>query len=94
MVILFADATPKTELFLKILSDPSLTDSFNRVAYVKVDFKKDSPDAAKYKVTAAPTLLILDPTQAEPKEIKKITGGGPKSIKTDLDAAIKKLEKK
>lgn len=90
-MIFFSDATPKTEIFLKILSDPSLTDVFAKVAYAKVEYKKDSEDAKKLKVTSGAVLLILDNSGDMPKELKKMTGGTPKSIKTEIEAAVKKM---
>ena len=76
-----------------MLGDASLDESFGNVFFASVEFKKDGEDAKKYKVTAAPTLLILDPRGEAPKELKKITSGGPKAVKDAIAAAIKSMAK-
>lgn len=93
MVVLFADKTPKTDAFLKVLSDPALADAFPKVAYAKVDFDKDSEDAKKWKVTAAPTLVLLDASGDEPKPVKSVRSGSAASIRKDFEDAAKKLGK-
>lgn len=94
VVILFGDASPKTKLFSEMLGDPSLDESFGSVSYATVEFVKDSEEAKKYKVTAAPTLLILDPRGEAPKELKKLTSGAPPTVKSAIAAAVKTLSKK
>jgi YHS domain-containing protein len=94
VVVLFMDAGPKSKAFSEMLGDPSLDESFGKVAYAAVEFKKDDETCKKLKVTAAPTLLILDPRGEEPKEIKKMAGGAPPTIKKEIDAAVKKLASK
>ncbi len=93
MVLLFADKSPRTEAFLKVLSDPALADAFPKVAYAKVAFEKDSEDAKKWKVTAAPVLVLLDASGAEPKVIKQVKSGSAASIRKDFEDAAKKLGK-
>lgn len=93
LVLLFADATPKTKAYTEMLGDPSLDESFAKVVYAAVEFKKDSDDAKKYKVTSAPTLLILDPRGEAPKELKKMAGGSPASVKSEIEKAVKVLSK-
>jgi mono/diheme cytochrome c family protein len=89
VILLFCDGTPKTKLFIQSISDPSLDQSFAGVAYAAVTFEKESEEAKKYKVTAAPTLLILDPRPEMPKELKKLTSGAPAGLKSAIAAAIK-----
>lgn len=92
-VIAFLDYTQKSDLFeKKILADPLLAETFGKVAYVKVTFKKDSEDAKKWKVNAAPTLLLVDAAHGEPKELKRLPGGSPASIKKEIENALKKVE--
>jgi hypothetical protein len=93
VVLLFGDASPKTKLFSEMLGDPSLDDAFGKVSYATVEFKKDGEDAKKYKVTSAPTLLILDPRPEAPKELKKMAGGSPASVKSEIEKAVKALSK-
>ena len=64
------------------------------VAYASVAYEKDSEEAKKYKVTAAPTLLVLDPRPEAPKELKKLTSGAPAGVKSAIAAAVKSLAAK
>jgi hypothetical protein len=44
-------------------------------------------------VTAAPTLVLLDASGAEPKLVKTLKSGSAASIKKEFDDAAKKLGK-
>lgn len=90
-LVLFSDGGPKSKTFSQVLGDASLDEVFGKVAYAMVEFSKDSADAKKFKVTAAATLLILDVSKEEPKELKKMTGGAPPTVKKEIEAAIKKV---
>lgn len=94
VVILFGDTTPKTKLFLQLLSDPSLDQSFMNVAYAAIPYEKDGDEAKKFKVTSAPALLILDPRPEAPKELKKLTSGAPAGVKSAIASAVKTLSAK
>jgi len=94
VVLLFGDTTPKTKTFIQLLSDPSLDQSFMNVAYAAVTYEKDSEEAKKYKVTSAPTLLVLDPRPEAPKELKKLTSGAPAGVRSAIAAAVKSLSAK
>lgn len=94
VVVLFMDAGPKSKLFSEMCGDPSLDESFGKVVYATVGWAKDDDQAKKLKVTTAPTLLILDPRGEEAKELKKMTGGAPPTIKKEIEAAVKKLASK
>jgi hypothetical protein len=91
VVLLFGDAGGKTKLFSEMLGDPSLDDSFAGVCFASVTFEKTSDEAKKYKVTSAPTLLILDPRGEAPKELKKLSGGAPPTVKAAIAAAVKTM---
>jgi len=93
VVLLFADASPRAKLFLQILSHPALDSSFAEVVYAAVVYEKGGEEAKKYKVTAAPTLLILDPRPETPKELKKLTSGSPGTVRSAIAAAVKTLSK-
>jgi hypothetical protein len=93
LVLLFGDATPKTKLYTEMLGDASLDESFTKVVFAIVAYTKDSDEAKKYKVTAAPTLLILDPRPEAPKELKKLAGGAPPTVKSEIEKAVKALSK-
>ena len=55
-------------------------------------FEKGSEEAKKYSVSSAPVLVIIDP--AEGKVLKSVTSPAPKTLKTEIDAAVKKVAKK
>jgi YHS domain-containing protein len=92
VVLLFGDAGGKTKLFSEMLGDPSLDESFGNVCFASVEYKKDGEDAKKYKVTSAPTLLILDSRGEAPKELKKLSSGSPAAVKAAIAAAIKAMK--
>jgi YHS domain-containing protein len=94
VVLLFTDGGPKAKLFGDMLGDASLDESFGKVAFANVEYKKGDEEAKKFKVSAAPTLLILDPRGETPKELKKMAGGSPASIKAEIEKAVKALAKK
>lgn len=77
-----------------MLVDPACSPSVDKCAYAAVKFAKDNEDAKKLKVTTAPTLVIVDATGEEPKVIKSMSGGTPKSISTAIEDAVKKMTKK
>jgi hypothetical protein len=93
-VILFMDATAKSKAFSEALGDKELDEVFGKVTYAAVVLEKGSDEAKKYGVSSAPTLVILDPTAEETKVIKTLTSSAPKTVKTELEAAIKKVMKK
>lgn len=88
------DATAKSKNFSEVLGEKELDESFGKVSYAAVVFERGSDEAKKYSVSSAPTLVILDPSHEEPKVIKSLTSAVAKTIKTEIDAAIKKLMKK
>lgn len=91
-LILFMDAGAKSKMFTEALGDKELDEVFGKVAYAAVLFEKGSDEAKKYSVSSAPVLVIIDP--AEGKSIKTLTSAAPKTVKTEIEAAIKKMAKK
>jgi len=91
--VLFADKSPKTEAFIKLLLDASVNPEIHGCAFAKVDFKKDSEEAKLYKVTAAPTLLLIDPTKEPAAVLKTITSATPKTLLKDIQEAREKIGK-
>ena len=92
-ILFFADKAAGSATLLKSLSDLTVEPEISTCAYAKVEFKKDDADAAKYKVTAAPTVLFLDPTMDPPKELKRLTAGGPPAIVKEIKDGKKKMGK-
>ena len=93
VAVLFADKSPKTDAFAKLFLDAGVNPEIMSCAFGKVEFKKDSDEAKQYKVTAAPTLILLDPTKEPAAVLKTITSGTPKSLLKDLQDAKEKLGK-
>ncbi len=91
--VLFADKSPKTEAFLKLFLDAGVNPEILGCAFGKVEFKKDSEEAKAYKVTAAPTLILIDPTKQPAAVLKTITSATAKSLLKDLQDAKEKLGK-
>jgi len=93
VVALFADKSAKTEAFMKLFLDAGVNPEILTCAFAKVEFKKDSDEAKHYKVTAAPTLLLIDPTKEPAAVLKTITAATPKTLLKDLQEAKEKVGK-
>jgi YHS domain-containing protein len=91
-MILFMDAGAKSKSWSEMLGDKELDETFAKVSYAAVLFEKGSDEAKKYSVTTAPVLVLIDPT--ENKSLKTITSPAVKTIKTEVENAVKKLTKK
>ena len=91
VAVLFADKSPKTDAFVKVFLDATVNPEILSCAFGKVEFKKDSDEAKLYKVTAAPTLLLIDPTKEPAAVLKTITSASPKTLLKDLQDAKAKL---
>lgn len=92
-VIFFTDKSAGSAAMLKAISDISVEPEISKCAYAKVEFKKDGKHETDFKVTAAPTVLFLDPTGDQPKEIKKLTAGGAAAIVKEIKDGMKKMGK-
>jgi len=87
------DNSAKSKTFGEILGDKELDETFAKVTYAAVLFEKGSDEAKKYSVSSAPMLVIIDPTN-ENKVIKSMPTITPKSVKTEIENAVKKVAKK
>jgi hypothetical protein len=93
-VLFFADEKPKSKIFQMLFSDPTFgEDMYEKAAFAKVEFKKDSDECKKWKVTEAPVVLIVDPS-GEGKVLKTVKGGTPRALRKEIEDAIKKLQPK
>jgi hypothetical protein len=92
-VVFFNDKSAGSAAMLKAISDVSVEPEITKCSYARVDFKKDGKDESAYKVTAAPTVLFLDPTMDPPKELKRVTAGGPAAIVKEIKDGLKKMGK-
>jgi hypothetical protein len=91
-VILFVPKGGKSPL-LTAISDVSIKPEIENCAFAKVEFNKDAPEAKTLKVTAANTLVLVDPRPEMPKVIKSLTAGGPPVLLKEIQAARKEMEK-
>jgi hypothetical protein len=89
----FADKSAKSEAFMKLFLDAGVNPEIMNCAFGKIEFKKDSEEAKHYKVTAAPTLLLIDPTKEPAVVLKTITSGTPKTLLKDIQDAREKVGK-
>ena len=92
-VLFFSDKSAGSTAMLKAISDVKVEPEITKCAYGKIEWKKDSKDAETYRVTAAPTLIFLDPTQDPPKELKRLTTAGPDAIIKEIKDGLKKMGK-
>ena len=92
-VLFFFDDKPKSKAFQNLFSDPAFgVDLYEKAAFSKIEFKKDSDECKKWKVTEAPTLVIVDPAAEEGAALKILKGGAPKSVRKEIEDAIKKIK--
>ena len=93
-VLFFCDDKPKSKAMLNLFSDPTFgTDLYEKAAFSKIEFKKDSDECKKWKVTEAGTILIVDPSAEEGTSLKAVKGGTAKALRKEIEDAIKKLAK-
>jgi hypothetical protein len=93
-VLFFFDDKPKSKSMLNLFSDPAFgTDLYEKATFSKVEFKKDSDECKKYKVTEGGTILIVDPSAEEGSSLKSLKAGAPKAVRKEIEDAIKKLAK-
>jgi YHS domain-containing protein len=92
VVILFMDASAKSKTWAENLGDKDLDEAFAKVTYSAVVFDKD--EAKKYGVSSAPGLVIVDPTAEGTKVLKTLTTSAPKTVKSEIEIAVKKVAKK
>jgi len=93
VAVVFVDKTPKSDAFMKVFLDAAVNPEILNCAFGKVEFKKDSDEARQFKVTAAPTLLLIDPTKEPAAVLKTITAPNPKTLVKDLQESRDKLGK-
>lgn len=86
------DTGAKSKMWSELLGDKALDETFGKVAYAAVLFEKGSEESKKYGVSSAPVIVLVDPSEGN--VLKTITTPNPKTIKAEVEAAIKKMTKK
>jgi hypothetical protein len=91
VVVLFTETTLRTNVFLKVLHDPAVAEILPKTVYARVEYRKDSTEAKRWKVPAAPVLLVLDASGEAPKELRRLAGGGALQVRAILEGILKKF---
>ncbi len=93
--LVFVEKGARSDLFLKILGDASVgSESFEKVAFAKVAFTRDSEEAKRWKVADAPALVLIDNTGSEPQALKTVKSGTAASLRREVEEAVKKVGKR
>ena len=93
-VLFFVDDKPKSKLMEMFFSDATFgADLYEKASFSKVDYKKDSDECKKWKVTEAGSIVIADPSAEEGVSLKIVKGGTPKALRKEIEEAIRKIAK-
>ena len=94
-VIFFWDGSQRNMLFEEnIMKKPALgQETWSKVSFVKLQYRKNSPEAKQFRVRSAPTIVIVDNSKEKPKIIKTVRAGTPQGLRKAVEDAIKKLSK-
>lgn len=68
-------------------------DTWSKVSFAKLQYRKGSDEAKRWKVRSAPSLVIIDNSKDKPKAVKTIRSGSPVTVRKAIEALIKKLSK-
>ncbi len=80
---------------LKALEDKTLVKFHDRCTFVKLPYEKGSETAKRWGVVTTPTIVLCDPSQADPakRPFEKVIGKkSPRQLKPPFLRALKKLE--
>jgi thiol:disulfide interchange protein len=95
MLVAFTDASDKTKKLLITFGDKSLKETLDKFIQLRRDLDPDAADdfkaeLKKYKVSAIPAVIVVDPSGDEPKVVKTISGKTAKAIAKELEALLEK----
>jgi hypothetical protein len=93
IVIFWHDGGAKGKAFLKLLSDPEISEALTMCSFVRADAKRDAADLKGFKPGSLPGLGLYDPTTDPPSLLKNVPGGAAKAVLKELQDAIKKVRK-
>lgn len=97
VVLFFGDGKDNSRAMEKTLLDAVNKDIIPKFVWVRVEYKKNSDDVKKYKISKVPTLVVIDPNAEKPEEapLGKLEGKKmPKETRKALEKILKDLEKK
>jgi hypothetical protein len=95
-LIAFDDGGKEGEGLCKALEDRMVARLHDSYMFIRIPFQKDSEEARGWAVTAAPTLLVVDPSPGTDSKavVKRITGKKtPAQLKALLPKSAKASEK-
>jgi hypothetical protein len=95
-VVLFRNTSDDVGAMIRALEDRAVAKLHSNCLFVSMEFRKDSPDVAKWNVLAAPTLLLLDPEKEFcPKSVIDRTSDrkSPREVKAFLRKGLAAVEK-
>lgn len=95
-VLLFKDASDEVAATIRSLEDRSVVKFHARCNFVALDFKKGSPEVAKWNVLSAPTLILLDPQKefAPKSTLERVAEKkSPRELRSFLRKGLVTLEK-
>jgi hypothetical protein len=75
LVLAFRTEGKDSEETLKALEDRMVARLHDRCTFVEIPFKKDSPEALRWKVTSAPTVVVVNPAREESKSVVASAAG-------------------
>ncbi len=96
LVVAFSDGGRESQETLKALEDRMVARLHDRCTFVEIEFRKDSPEAQRWKVTSAPTLLVVNPAREESKAVIASAVGRrtPPQLKALLTKGLETLKPK
>ena len=95
-VVLFSDGSEAAETAARTLEDRRVVKFHERCAFVRIDYRKDAPEAKTWNVSSAPTLILLDsakefgPKSAVERTAERKT---PREMKSFLVKGLTAIEK-
>jgi hypothetical protein len=81
VLLFFYDDSPASAAVTQSLSDPLLREFVPRAMLTQAEFRKDSDLCARFDVSRAPTILVLDPAAREPEKQPKARITGSRSAR-------------
>jgi hypothetical protein len=91
LAIFYGDGGPRTKAFLKLLSEPEISEPLGSCAFVRADPKRDVAELKGFKPSGLPCLSLYDPKTEPPALIKHVPLGAPKAVLKELQEAVKKV---
>jgi hypothetical protein len=95
-VLLFRDSSDEVAATVRSLEDRSVVKFHSRCSFVALEYRKGSPEVARWNILTAPTLLLLDPQKEfGPKSIveRVVDKKTPRELRAFLRKGLVALEK-